>query len=145
MTIPTPIAFICLQVPPAPLPHLLMLFPYLSHYFYLTPFPFICFSFYLFTGPTGATTSSADAISLSIPLLLFTPFPFICFSFYLPLPGPTGATTSSADAMKVLRGYYDAFNKHDILAAVAFLAIDVKVKFPDSKKNWSSAAGEYSH
>ena len=61
------------------------------------------------------------------------------------LTGPTGAITSSADAMKVLRGYYDAFNKHDILAAVAFLAVDVKVKFPDSKKNWSSAAGMITH
>ena len=64
---------------------------------------------------------------------------------YLSLSGPTGAITSSADAMKVLRGYYDAFNKHDILAAVAFLAVDVKVKFPDSKKNWSSAAGMIIH
>jgi len=55
----------------------------------------------------------------------------------------TGASASSADAMKVLRGYYDAFNKHDILAAVAYLAPDVKVKFPDSKKNWSSSAAAF--
>ena len=77
------------QVLPAPLPLLPTLFPYLPHFFTYpislsTPFP--CdhpypHCFYLFTGPTGATTSSADAISLSIPLLLFNPLSFYLFFF----------------------------------------------------------------
>lgn len=50
---------------------------------------------------------------------------------------------SSADAMKVLRGYYDAFNDHDITAAVGYLAYDIQVTFPDPKKNWSTSATAY--
>jgi SnoaL-like domain len=49
----------------------------------------------------------------------------------------------SANALKVLRGYYDAFNNHNIPAAVAYLANDIQVTFPDPKKNWSSAAAAY--
>jgi SnoaL-like domain len=49
----------------------------------------------------------------------------------------------SATALKVLRGYYDAFNNHNIPAAVAYLANDIQVTFPDPKKNWSSAAAAY--
>ena len=33
----------------------------------------------------------------------------------------------SANALKVLRGYYDAFNNHNIPAAVAYLANDIQV------------------
>lgn len=49
----------------------------------------------------------------------------------------------SAKALKVLRGYYDAFNDHNIPDAVAYLARDIQVTFPDSKKNWSSAEAAY--
>jgi ketosteroid isomerase-like protein len=47
--------------------------------------------------------------------------------------------SGSNEAMKVLRGYYDAFNKHDIAGAVGYLAEDVKVRFPDETKNWATA------
>ena len=49
----------------------------------------------------------------------------------------------SANALKILREYYDAFNNHNIPAAVAYLANDIQVTFPDPKKNWSSAAAAY--
>jgi hypothetical protein len=45
--------------------------------------------------------------------------------------------------MKVLRSYYEAFNNHDIPAAVAYLSTDVQVKFPDSTKNWVSSSAAY--
>jgi hypothetical protein len=51
--------------------------------------------------------------------------------------------TSSSNAMRVLRGYYEAFNNHDIPAAVGFLSTDVKVKFPDPLKNWSQSSAAY--
>ena len=49
----------------------------------------------------------------------------------------------SANALKVLRGYYEAFNNHNIPAAVGYLAKDISVTFPDSKKNWSSSAAAF--
>ena len=61
-----------------------------------------------------------------------------------PIKSPRAASSSSSpsssDAMKVLRGYYEAFNNHDIPAAVGFLAHDIQVTFPDSKKNWASSS-----
>lgn len=49
----------------------------------------------------------------------------------------------SASALKVLRGYYEAFNNHNIPAAVGYLAKDISVTFPDSKKNWSSSSAAF--
>ena len=54
-----------------------------------------------------------------------------------------GSVLPSANALKVLRGYYEAFNNHNIPAAVGYLAKDISVTFPDSKKNWSSSAAAF--
>ena len=54
---------------------------------------------------------------------------------------PTNPIT--AGALRILKCYYDAFNDHNIPAAVGYLASDIKVTFPDPKKNWSSAAAAY--
>jgi predicted ester cyclase len=58
-------------------------------------------------------------------------------------PAASNKKTNSNEAMKVLRGYYDSFNKHEIAAAVGFLASDVKVRFPDETKNWATAEAAY--
>ena len=57
-----------------------------------------------------------------------------------PVIPPNPAT---AGALRVLKCYYDAFNDHNIPAAVGYLASDIRVTFPDPKKNWSSAAAAY--
>ena len=49
----------------------------------------------------------------------------------------------SSEAMKLLRSYYVAFNDHDVSKTVGFLALDVKVIFPDVNKNWASASTAY--
>ena len=49
----------------------------------------------------------------------------------------------SSEAMKLLRSYYVAFNNHDVSKTVGFLALDVKVTFPDTNKNWTSASTAY--
>ena len=54
---------------------------------------------------------------------------------------PNNPITSKA--LKILKCYYDAFNDHNIPEAVGYLASDIKVTFPDAKKNWSSAAAAY--
>ena len=55
----------------------------------------------------------------------------------------SSSAVPSANALKVLRGYYEAFNNHNIPAAVGYLAGDISVTFPDPKKNWSSSAAAF--
>ena len=63
-----------------------------------------------------------------------------------PSPSPVTVIPNNpitSKALKILKCYYDAFNDHNIPEAVGYLASDIKVTFPDAKKNWSSAAAAY--
>lgn len=47
---------------------------------------------------------------------------------------------ASTLAVEQLARYYEAMNRHDVDAAIAFLAPDVEVTFPEAERNWRTTA-----